>query len=160
MSSASSVNTRRCGEPIASARLSLVSKAPVYESCVMPASVPAYHQILDNQTVLPIDEHTTDTHGYTEMIFGARDLLGLTFAPRIAKYDVQDYSGMQMHEDPRTVSQPPMTSGAFVERLANLDLFAGGRIPTASRPAGSQRSPRPQRWFAALSALSAASNGC
>lgn len=37
--------------------------------------------ILDNQTVLPVAEHTTDTHGYTEMIFGAYELLGLRFAP-------------------------------------------------------------------------------
>lgn len=43
--------------------------------------------ILDNQTVLPIEEHTTDTHGYTEMIFGAYDLLGLRFAPRIRDLD-------------------------------------------------------------------------
>jgi TnpA family transposase len=45
--------------------------------------------ILDNQTVLPIDEHTTDTHGYTEMIFGAYDFLGLRFAPRIRDLDRQ-----------------------------------------------------------------------
>ena len=45
--------------------------------------------ILDNQTVLPIEEHTTDTHGYSEMIFGAYDLLGLRFAPRIRDLDRQ-----------------------------------------------------------------------
>jgi TnpA family transposase len=45
--------------------------------------------ILDNQTVLPVEEHTTDTHGYTEMIFGAYDLLGLRFAPRIRDLDRQ-----------------------------------------------------------------------
>jgi TnpA family transposase len=33
--------------------------------------------------VLPIEEHTTDTHGYTQIIFGAYDLIGLRFAPRI-----------------------------------------------------------------------------
>ena len=37
----------------------------------------------------PIAEHTTDTHGYTEMIFGAYDLLGLRFAPRIRDLDCQ-----------------------------------------------------------------------
>ncbi len=45
--------------------------------------------ILDNQTVLPIEQHTTDTHGYTEMIFGVYDLLGLRFAPRIRDLDRQ-----------------------------------------------------------------------
>jgi hypothetical protein len=39
--------------------------------------------------MLPIAEHTTDTHGYTEMIFGAYDLLGLRFAPRIRDLDRQ-----------------------------------------------------------------------
>jgi hypothetical protein len=39
--------------------------------------------------VLPIEEHTTDTHGYTETISGAYDLLGLRFAPRIRDLDRQ-----------------------------------------------------------------------
>jgi TnpA family transposase len=43
--------------------------------------------ILDNQTVLPVEEHTTDTRGYTEMMFGAYDLPGLRFAPRIRGLD-------------------------------------------------------------------------
>jgi TnpA family transposase len=64
-----------------------------YASKVVTATVrDATHTldgILDNQTVLPIAEHTTDTHGYTEMIFGAYDLLGLRFAPRIRDLDRQ-----------------------------------------------------------------------
>jgi TnpA family transposase len=64
-----------------------------YASKVIAATVrDATHTldgILDNQTVLPIAEHTTDTHGYTEMIFGAYDLLGLRFAPRIRDLDRQ-----------------------------------------------------------------------
>ena len=40
-------------------------------------------EILDNQTDLPILEHTTDTAGYTELVFALFDLLGLQFAPRI-----------------------------------------------------------------------------
>lgn len=39
--------------------------------------------ILDNETELAILEHTTDTAGYTEIIFALFDLLGLSFAPRI-----------------------------------------------------------------------------
>jgi hypothetical protein len=64
-----------------------------YASKVVAATVrDATHTldgILDNQTVLPVEEHTTDTHGYTEMIFGAYDLLGLRFAPRIRDLDRQ-----------------------------------------------------------------------
>ncbi|MFK7802702.1 MAG: Tn3 family transposase [Anaerolineae bacterium] len=40
-------------------------------------------EILANETELPILEHTTDTNGYTEIVFALFDLLGLTFTPRI-----------------------------------------------------------------------------
>lgn len=39
--------------------------------------------VLDNETELNIVEHTTDTSGYTELIFAVFDLLGLKFTPRI-----------------------------------------------------------------------------
>jgi TnpA family transposase len=39
--------------------------------------------ILDNETDLDIVEHTTDTAGFTELIFALFGLLGLTFSPRI-----------------------------------------------------------------------------
>ena len=40
-------------------------------------------EILANETELPILAHTTDTSGYTEIVFALFDLLGLTFTPRI-----------------------------------------------------------------------------
>ena len=39
--------------------------------------------ILDNETELNIERHTTDTAGYTEIIFALFDLLGIRFEPRI-----------------------------------------------------------------------------
>jgi len=39
--------------------------------------------IFDNETDLEIEEHTTDTAGYTDLIFGLFDLCGLRFSPRI-----------------------------------------------------------------------------
>ncbi len=41
-------------------------------------------EILDNETELSILEHTTDTAGYTDLVFGLFDLLGLQFSPRLA----------------------------------------------------------------------------
>lgn len=41
-------------------------------------------EILDNETELPILEHTTDTSGYTDLVFALFDLLGMRFSPRIA----------------------------------------------------------------------------
>lgn len=40
-------------------------------------------EILNNETELRIIEHTTDTAGYTEIIFALFDLLGMQFSPRI-----------------------------------------------------------------------------
>lgn len=39
--------------------------------------------LLENNTILKIKEHTTDTHGYTEIIFALCHLLGFYFMPRI-----------------------------------------------------------------------------
>ena len=39
--------------------------------------------ILDNDTALAIHEHTSDTHGFTEHLFGLCALLGISFMPRI-----------------------------------------------------------------------------
>lgn len=39
--------------------------------------------LLENNTILKIREHTTDTHGYTEIIFALCHLLGYYFMPRI-----------------------------------------------------------------------------
>ena len=39
--------------------------------------------ILDNDTMLPVREHTSDTHGFTEHLFGLCTLLGIRFMPRL-----------------------------------------------------------------------------
>jgi TnpA family transposase len=58
-----------------------------YGTKVVPATIRdatyVLDEILDNETELPILEHTTDTTGYTELVFALFDLLGLQFAPRI-----------------------------------------------------------------------------
>jgi len=45
-------------------------------------------EILGNETDLEILEHTTDTAGYTDLLFALFDLLGLQFSPRIR--DISD----------------------------------------------------------------------
>lgn len=44
--------------------------------------------LLENNTILKIREHTTDTHGYTEIVFALCHLLGFYFMPRIK--DIKD----------------------------------------------------------------------
>jgi TnpA family transposase len=41
------------------------------------------NEILANETDLALDEHTTDTHGYTDLNFALFDLVGKQFSPRI-----------------------------------------------------------------------------
>ncbi len=58
-------------------------------------------EILDNETELPILEHTTDTAGYTEIVFALFALLGLRFSPRI-----RDLGDQQLYRLDRTRSYP------------------------------------------------------
>jgi TnpA family transposase len=46
--------------------------------------------ILENKTALDIQEHTTDTGGYTDILFALFDLLGMQFSPRLR--DIGDYT--------------------------------------------------------------------
>lgn len=55
--------------------------------------------LLENNTVLKIREHTTDTHGYTEIIFALCHLLGFYFMPRI-----RDLKDQQLYRVERGVS--------------------------------------------------------
>jgi len=58
-----------------------------YGSRVIPTTIRdatyVLDAILDNETELEIMEHTTDTAGYTELVFALFDLLGMQFSPRI-----------------------------------------------------------------------------
>jgi TnpA family transposase len=99
--------------------------------------------------VLPIKEHTTDTHGYTQIIFGAYDLVGLRFAPRIRDIDRQR---LYQHGTPPTVE-----AAELVKHKPRSELMTPGtscsdsplRCTTAGRQplllarlqAGSRRNP-------------------
>ena len=56
-------------------------------------------EILGNETELEILEHTTDTAGYTDLVFALFDLLGLEFTPRlrdIADQKLSEVKGLDM----------------------------------------------------------------
>lgn len=63
--------------------------------------------LLENNTILQIREHTTDTHGYTEIIFALCHLLGFYFMPRI-----RDLKDQQLYRVDRFVDY-----GAFTPLL-------------------------------------------
>jgi hypothetical protein len=55
--------------------------------------------LLENNTILKIREHTTDTHGYTEIVFALCYLLGYYFMPRI-----RDLKDQQLYRVERNVN--------------------------------------------------------
>jgi TnpA family transposase len=86
-----------------------------YGTKVIPATVRdatyVLDEILDNATELPILEHTTDTAGYTELVFALFDLLGLQFAPRI-----RDLGDQRLYRLDRTTRYPhvdPLVTGTI-----------------------------------------------
>ena len=72
--------------------------------------------LLENNTILQVKEHTTDTHGYTEIIFALCYLLGYYFMPRL-----KDLPDQQLY---RTVKEE--NSSVFspiLNKTADLDII-------------------------------------
>jgi len=66
-------------------------------SCVPRESLYVLDGLLENDTILEIKEHTTDTGGYTEHIFALCYLLGYEFMPRIK--DLKDQQLYKVYRD-------------------------------------------------------------
>lgn len=96
-----------------------------YGTKAIPATVRDAPYVLDelcnNETELPIVEHTTDTHGYTEIIFALFDLVGFRFTPRLrdlgrqrlytsGTLDMQRYPRLQPHVR-RRIRRPRILDG-------------------------------------------------
>jgi len=73
-------------------------------------------KILDNDSDLQIETHTTDTEGYTDLIFALFDLLGMQFAPRL-----KDISDTRLYATVST--KVPSQIGPLITRKLNLDLI-------------------------------------
>ena len=58
-------------------------------------------EILDNETELSLIEHTTDTAGYTDIVFALFDLLGMQFSPRL-----RDIGSRQLYRLGRASAYP------------------------------------------------------
>ncbi len=67
-----------------------------YDSRVVPTTMRdatiILDAILDNETELLIADHTSDTAGFTHLVFGLFDLLGIQFSPRIRDIGDQQLS--------------------------------------------------------------------
>tara|TARA_R110002072_G_scaffold238329_1_gene395669 strand:- start:153 stop:3215 length:3063 start_codon:yes stop_codon:yes gene_type:complete len=75
----------------------------LFYSTVISASEREAAYVLDGIThndVVKSDIHSTDTHGYTESIFGAAHFMGTSFAPRIkglGKQSIYDFDDKKQH---------------------------------------------------------------
>ncbi len=105
---------------------------PQYGTKVTPVTArdAAYvlDEILGNESELEIAEHTTDTSGYTEMLFAAFALLGLQFAPRIR--DLQDQRlyrlpGMVVSPDVAPLFKGTINTGLILENWDEMLRLAG-----------------------------------
>lgn len=88
-------------------------------------------EILNNETELNILEHTTDTSGYTDLVFGLFDLLGMQFSPRLR--DIKDQKLSKIKG--RDLDYPSLKFTGVV----NPDYIAG-RWDDLLRLAGSMKS--------------------
>ena len=69
-------------------------------------------EILDNETELPILEHTTDTAGYTDLVFALFDLLGLQFSPRLR--DIGDQRLFRIDPAASYHNLDPLLTGNYI----------------------------------------------
>jgi TnpA family transposase len=76
-------------------------------SCVPREALYVLDGLLENDTVLRLREHSTDTHGYMEDVFGLCYLLGFSFMPRI-----RDLADQQLYRIDREATYPNL-SGIF-----------------------------------------------
>jgi TnpA family transposase len=86
-----------------------------YGTKVVPATVRdatyVLDAILDNATELAIVEHTTDTAGFTEIVFALFDLLGMQFAPRLR--DLGDQQLYRLTREQRARHLAPRIKGTI-----------------------------------------------
>jgi len=71
-------------------------------------------EIMDNESDLNILEHTTDTTGYTEIVFALFDLLGMQFSPRIR--DMADTQLYRMDRRARYSNLHSMIKGTINQK--------------------------------------------
>ena len=70
-------------------------------SCSAREAIYVLDGLLENDSILRPREHSTDTHGFTEQLFGLCYLLGYTFMPRL-----RDLADQQLYRvDPETAAE-------------------------------------------------------
>jgi TnpA family transposase len=116
-------------------------------------------EILNNETDLPILEHTTDTAGYTELISALFDILGYRFSPRIrdlgdqqlyrtADIDMEDYPKLKGHLT-KVINEQRVTS-SWDEIMWFAGSLVQGRVSASLMIQKLQAYPRKHPLYLAL----------
>ena len=84
-------------------------------SCAPRESLYVIDGLLDNNTILAIKEHTTDTEGFTEHVFALCYLLGIRFMPRI-----KDLKSQQLYRVDKDFSYDDLD--ALLTKTISTDL--------------------------------------
>lgn len=88
-------------------------------------------------THLPITEHTTDTHGATELVFALFDLLGLRFIPRLKDatdlrlYRLGDPTGHDIDTVLRARARPKLIREQYDDMLRLAASLKRGWVPAS-----------------------------
>lgn len=93
--------------------------------------------LLDNETELEIVEHTTDTSGYTDLVFALFDLLGLQFSPRLR--DLKDHRLFRLAPFDPPLHLSPLFRGTSNRQLIIDRWTTCCASPARSSSAGSRR---------------------
>ena len=88
-------------------------------------------------TQLPIADHTTDTHGATELVFALFDLLGLRFIPRLRDattlrlYLLGDPTGLPVDAVMRSRARPQVIREQYDDMLRTAASLKRGWVPAS-----------------------------
>ncbi len=77
-------------------------------------------EILNNETDLTILEHTTDTAGYTDLVFALFDLLGMQFSPRL-----RDLGDRQLYKLKTDTTLYPLLDARLTGRIDLTRMLEG-----------------------------------
>lgn len=84
-------------------------------SCAPRESLYVIDGLLDNNTILAIKEHTTDTEGFTEHVFALCYLLGIRFMPRI-----KDLKSQQLYRIDKEIAYGELDS--LLTKTASIEV--------------------------------------
>jgi len=94
-----------------------------YSTVITPAEREAPYAIdgLMHNDVIKSDIHSTDTHGYSEIVFGVTHLLGISFAPRIKNFKKQNIYAFEKESVLKALGYKILPSGRIdVNLIAEL----------------------------------------